>query len=126
MTVNQKFQLYSTNINSKHYHYDQKKFLENFPVSQENLHCMSNWYKNRDQGLVPASIRHSVFANSTGLLVAFWKFHTYSTDSHALGHKSSKKDFSRNFPIFQENLHCVQNFDKNGFSGTLKCDPMIM
>ena len=40
-----KFQSYSTQLHSKDYHSDNKEFLENFPVSQENLHCVPNQYK---------------------------------------------------------------------------------
>ena len=67
-----------------------------------------------------------MFQSFTGLFVAFWKFHTYSTNLHTQGHKSSWKHFWRNFTVFQENLHCVQNLDKNGFAGNLKCYPLIM
>ena len=31
-----------------------------------------------------------------------------------------------NFPVFQENLHCLQNWDKNDLAGTLKCYPLII
>ena len=78
-----------------------------------------------DLGLVPHSIPHSMFANSTGLFV-FCKFHTYSKNLHTQGHKSSCKDYSRNFPVFQEDLHCQQNRDKNDLAGILKCYPLIM
>ena len=39
---------------------------------------------------------------------------------------STKKDFWKFFPVFQKNLHCVQNFDKNGFALILKCYPLFI
>ena len=85
-----KFQSYSTNLHSKHYYSDNKEFLENFPVSQENLQSVPNRYKNRSpiQYSVPYSVPHSMF-QSFRLFVDFWKFHTYSTDLQTQGHKSS-------------------------------------
>ena len=41
------------------------------------------------------------------------------------GHKSSQKHFWRNFPVFQKNLHYVQNLNNNGFAGILKCYLLI-
>ena len=67
-----------------------------------------------------------MFQSFTGLFLAFRKFHTYSTNLHTQGHKSSWKDFSRNFTVFQENLHCVQNWDRKDLAGILKCYPLIM
>ena len=40
------FQSYSTNLHTKHYHSDLKKFLESFPIFQKNLHCLQNLDKN--------------------------------------------------------------------------------
>ena len=40
-----------------------------------------------------------MFESFTGLFVAFWKVHTYSTDLHTQGHKSSKKDFEEISPF---------------------------
>ena len=36
----------------------------------------------------PHSVPHSMFQSFTGLFVAFWKFHTYSTNLNTQGHKS--------------------------------------
>ena len=40
-----------------------QKFLKNFPFSQENWHCVRNWYKNRliVPRLISFSIPHSMF-----------------------------------------------------------------
>ena len=76
--------------------------------------------------LVPHSFPHSMFANSTGLFLVFCKFHTCSTNLHTQGHKSSGTEFSRNVPVFQENLHCLQNWEKNDLAGILKCYPLII
>ena len=125
-----------------------------------------------------------MFESFTGLFVAFWKFHTYSTDLHTQGHKSNQKIFEK-FPHFpgklalcaklgqnwfcwdfkvlppsyvtfnqnfspipqiytpntniltrknfwkiyqfsRKNLHCLQNWYKNGFAGMSKCYPLAM
>ena len=76
---------------------------------------------------VPHSVPHSAFESFTRLFVAFWKFHTYSTNLHTQGHKSSEKHFWRNFPIFQKNLHCPQNLKKKWFCWDFeKSYPLIL
>ena len=37
-----------------------------------------------------------------------------------------QKEVLENFPVFQKNLHCVQNLNKNGFAGILWFYPLIM
>ena len=90
------------------------------PIPQVHTHwatkisekyCVRNWYKNR---LIVPKFRFQFhiqcFPNSTGLFVAFWSFHTYSTGP-----------FLKTF-----HLHCVQNWAKNGFAGIFKCYPLIL
>ena len=75
-----KFQSYSTYLNTKHYHSDQKEFLENFPVFQKNLHCVQNWDKSCVSGIlkcypliISQSIKISVlFHKSTYQTLPFW------------------------------------------------------
>ena len=54
------------------------------------------------------------------------KFKSYSTNLHTKDYHSDQKEFLENFPVFQKNLQCVQNWDKNGFAFILKCYHLIM
>ena len=47
-----KFQSYSTNLHTEPYHFDQKEFLENFPIFQKNLHCVQSLNKNGFAGIL--------------------------------------------------------------------------
>ena len=75
-----KSQSYPTNLNTKHYHFDWKEFLENFPVFKKNLHCVQNWYINGLDGILKCyplvmwqSIKISVlFHESTYQTLPFW------------------------------------------------------
>ena len=71
------------------------------------------------------------------VLMGFWgftpwlcdnqsKFQSYSTNLHTEPYHFNWKQFLENFPAFQKNLHCVQNLNKNGFSGILRFYPLIM
>ena len=71
------------------------------------------------------------------VLLGFWsatpwlcdnqsKFQSYSTNLHIQPYYFNQKEFLENFPDFQKNLHCVQNLNKNGFAGILKCYPLII
>ena len=159
-----KFQSYSTQLHSKDYPSDNKEFLENFPVSQENLHCVPNQYKIDPQFhiqfhiqcfnllldyLLLLEISHlfhksthrasnlaknifeeiSPFSRKTYIvckistkmvLLGFWsatpwlsdsqsKFQSYSTKLHSKDYQSDNKEFLENFPVSQENLHCLTN-----------------
>ena len=46
-----KFQSYSTNLHTEPYHFDEKEFLENFPVFEKNLHCVQILEKNGFAGI---------------------------------------------------------------------------
>ena len=54
------------------------------------------------------------------------KFQSYTTNLDTGHYHSYQTEFLENFPVFQENLHCVQNLDKNSFAEILKCYPLIM
>ena len=54
------------------------------------------------------------------------KFQSYSTNLHIEPYHFDQKEFLESFPVFQKNLHCVQNLNKNGFDRTLRFYPLIM
>ena len=71
------------------------------------------------------------------VLMGFWgftpwlcdnqsKFHSYSTNLHTEPYHFDQKEFLENFAVFQKNLHCVQNLNKNGLNGILRFYPLIM
>ena len=231
-----KFQSYSTNLHPKHYHCDNKKFLENFPVLQEYLYCVANRYKidpqfhiqrlnllqdylllfgnftpvpqictcwatnlaknifeessqfsrkiyivwkiwtewfcwdfevlppdyvtiNQNLSPIPQIYtpnstilteknfwKISQFSRKTYIVCKIWtkmvllgiwsltpwfcdnqsKFQSYSTNLDTGHYHSYQTEFLENFPVFQKNLHCMQNLDKNSFAEILKSYPLIM
>ena len=71
------------------------------------------------------------------VLMGFWgftpwlcdnqsKFQSYSTNLHTQAYHFGREKFLENFPVFQKNLHCVQNLNNNGFAGILRFYPLIM
>ena len=94
-----------------------KKFLENFPVFQENLYCVQNLDKNGFAGSLKC------------YLLAKWqliKISIFFDNVHTKHCHSNQNEFLEYFPGFHKNLHWMQNSDKNGFSGILKCYPLAV
>ena len=54
-----------------------------------------------------------------------WKIKSYSTNLHTRNYHSGEKQFLSILPVFQENLHCVQNWSQNDFAGILKFSNLI-
>ena len=94
-----------------------KRIFGKFLSSPENLHFVQILDKNGFAGnlkcyplIMWQSIKISVlFHRSAYPKLPFWL-----------------KEFLENFPVFQKNLHCVQNLNKNGFAAILKWYPLIM
>ena len=86
-----KFQSYSTKLHSKDYQSDNKEFLENFPVSQENLHCVTNQYKKDPQFHIQFHIQFtfsSTFSSTFNVSIFYWIICCFLEISH-LFHKST-------------------------------------
>ena len=108
-----KFQSYSTNLHTKHYHKYWNEFSKIFPDSEENLHCVQIWFKNGFVGIFK-SYPLQVCDNQL-------KFQSYSTGLHIKHYHSVRKIVqklgtksgfvglfkSKIFPRFQGNVFHV-------------------
>ena len=98
-----KFQSYSTYLNTKHYHSDQKNFWKIFQFSRKTY-------------IVCKIGTKVVFLEFWS--VTPWLYHNqskslcYSTNLHTKHYHSDQKEILEIFPVFQKNLDCVQNWDK--------------
>ena len=76
-------------------------------------------------GLVPHSIPHSMFANSTGLFVFFANFTPIPQIYTHRATNLAEKIFQE-ISLFSRKIDCLQNWDKNDLAGILKCYPLII